>query len=166
MFTTPIHHDLAPTSSFDRSSYFKQLSNEPLYTEINIPLPSIALGCPAQTPAASSPLKGCHSRSRARSFSSFSPFRTHSSGRTSDESARRSEDWPCMRKEIVKNRKAAAAMNLSHGNKNGRNGTIDALAIVPALLVLSAELFTPRTGDAKEELRKDSGVGRWENRIR
>lgn len=37
-------------------------------------------------------------------------------------------------------------MDLNHANKRGRSGTVDALAVVPAVLVLSAELFTPGTG--------------------
>lgn len=55
-------------------------------------------------------------------------------------------------------------MDLRHQSKKGRSsGTIDALAVVPAVLVLSAELFTP---GEKEGRRKDSGVGRWEDGIR
>lgn len=42
--------------------------------------------------------------------------------------------------------------NLTKGRK--RSGTVDALAIVPAVLVLSAELFTPGKEEEKEE-----GVG-------
>lgn len=61
-------------------------------------------------------------------------------------------------------------MDLRHQNKKGRSGTIDALAVVPAVLVLSAELFTPGVGgghgDEKRGKRKDSGVGRWEDGIR
>jgi hypothetical protein len=34
-------------------------------------------------------------------------------------------------------------MDLGHQSKRGRSSTIDALAVVPAVLVLSAELFTP-----------------------
>jgi hypothetical protein len=60
----------------------------------------------------------------------------------------------------VTNREVAAAMNLSHQKKRSRSGTIGALAVVPAVLVLSAELFTPGTGGAEAERRKDSGVGR------
>jgi hypothetical protein len=37
-------------------------------------------------------------------------------------------------------------MDLSHQSR-GRRGTIDALAVVPAVLVLSAELFTPGVGE-------------------
>lgn len=57
-------------------------------------------------------------------------------------------------------------MNLRHHSKRGRSGTIDALAVVPAVLVLSAELFTPGGEEVGEGRRKDSGVGRWEEGIR
>ena len=59
-------------------------------------------------------------------------------------------------------------MDLKHQNKKvGRNGVIDALAVVPAVLVLSAELFTPGSEEqAKGGRRKDSGVGKWEDGIR
>lgn len=59
-------------------------------------------------------------------------------------------------------------MNLRHQSKRSRSGTIDALAVVPAVLVLSAELFTPEeeNGRGGREGRKDSGVGRWEDGIR
>jgi hypothetical protein len=76
-----------------------------------------------------------------------------------------SEEWPRIRKEIVKSREIHAMMNLRHQNKRGRSGTIDALAVVPAVLVLSAELFTPGE-ETHEGRRKDSGVGRWEDGIR
>ena len=55
-------------------------------------------------------------------------------------------------------------MNLNHQSKQNRSGTINALAVVPAVLVLSAELFTP--GQGNDERRKNSGVGRWEDGIR
>jgi hypothetical protein len=164
---------ITTTSTFDRSIYFKLMNNEPLYTEINIPLPPLPSTLPAQTPYAPSnhftsvsPPERGHDRCRARSLSSFSPFRTRSSSRTSDETARRSEERPRIKKEIVKNCEVAAAMNLSHQNKRSHSKTIDALAVVPAVLVLSAELFTPGTGVAKEGERKDSGIGRWEDGIR
>ena len=57
-------------------------------------------------------------------------------------------------------------MDLRQQGRKGRSGTIDALAVVPAVLVLSAELFTPGMGDVKEGRRKDSGGGRWEDGIR
>jgi len=79
-----------------------------------------------------------------------------SSGRASDE-------WPRIKKE-VKNKEIAAMMNLDHQSKRTRSGTIDALAVVPAVLVLSAELFTP--SQESRERKKDSRVSRWENGIR
>jgi hypothetical protein len=65
-------------------------------------------------------------------------------------------------------------MDLSHQSKRNRSSTIDALAVVPAVLVLSAELFTPGSGEGGRAGgkgdgnggRKDSGVGRWENAVR
>lgn len=42
--------------------------------------------------------------------------------------------------------------NLSHRKK--RAGTVDALAVIPAVLVLSAELFTPGEEDRKDEVGK------------
>lgn len=63
----------------------------------------------------------------------------------------------------MKSKEVAAAMNLGHVNKRTRSGTVDALAVVPALLMLSAELFTP---GQEARGRKDSGVGKWEDGIR
>ena len=60
-------------------------------------------------------------------------------------------------------------MDLNHQSKRNRSGTIDALAVVPTLLVLGAELFTPGSGDVEgrgKGGRKDSGVGRWEDAVR
>lgn len=135
----------------------------PLYTEINIPLPAIPTP-PKQSQQSdrsqlslSPPAK---SRSRAVSLSSLSPFRRRGS---SISSGKASEEWPRIKKE-VKNKEVAAAMNLNHQSKRSRSGTIDALAVVPAVLVLSAELFTP--GQSNDGGRKDSGVGRWEDGIR
>ncbi|KAF2621981.1 hypothetical protein BU25DRAFT_426090 [Macroventuria anomochaeta] len=130
----------------------------PLYTEINIPLPAVPAP-PKQAPQSLSPPP--KSRSRAVSLSSLSPFHRRSPSISS--SGRTSEEWPRIKKE-VKNKEVAAMMNLNHQSKRNRSGTIDALAVVPAVLVLSAELFTP--GQGNEGRRKDSGVGRWENGIR
>lgn len=141
-----------------------EVDESPLYTEINIPLPAVpASSRPSQQSqrslqSLSPPAK---SRSRAVSLSSLSPFRRRSSSISS--SGRASEDWPRIKKE-VKNKEVAAAMNLNHQSKRTRSGTIDALAVVPAVLVLSAELFTP--GQSNEGSRKGSGVGRWEDGIR
>jgi hypothetical protein len=51
-------------------------------------------------------------------------------------------------------------MDLNHASKRGRSSTIDALAVVPAVLVLSAELFTPAEKSGKEMGRDDGGKGR------
>jgi hypothetical protein len=44
-------------------------------------------------------------------------------------------------------------MNLAHPSKRGRSCTIDALAVVPAVLVLSAELFTPGTNAGRGKMQ-------------
>lgn len=136
----------------------------PLYTEINIPLPAVPAP-PRQSQQSQRSQQSLSppdkSRSRAVSLSSLSPFRRRSASISS--SGRTSEEWPRIKKE-VKNREVAAAMNINHQSKRTRSGTVDALAVVPALLVLSAELFTP--GQSQEGSRKNSGVGRWEDGIR
>ncbi|XPS95523.1 hypothetical protein M3J09_004811 [Ascochyta lentis] len=130
----------------------------PLYTEINIPLPAIpAPPKPAQASLSPPP----KSRSRAVSLSSLSPFRRRSSSISS--SGKASEEWPRIKKE-VKNKEIAAMMNPNHQSKRTRSGTIDAMAVVPAVLVLSAELFTPSQENGGK--KKERGVGRWEDGIR
>ncbi|ORY08341.1 hypothetical protein BCR34DRAFT_603592 [Clohesyomyces aquaticus] len=104
---------------------------EPLYTEIRIPLPPI--------PQPSTPPK---SRHRAHTLASLSPFhhrsRSSSTATNSNVNVDRPQDSPA----------AAMMKSLTKGRK--RSGTVDALAIVPAVLVLSAELFTPRKDEEKE----------------
>jgi len=41
-------------------------------------------------------------------------------------------------------------------NRKKRSGTVDALAVLPAVLVLSAELFTP---EEEEKKKKNDGKG-------
>ncbi|KAF2439545.1 hypothetical protein P171DRAFT_490240 [Karstenula rhodostoma CBS 690.94] len=112
---------------------------KPLYTEINIPLP------PLPKPKA---LAG--KRPKSHSISSFRPF--HGRGSSSDSTRKSGEEWPRIKKE-VKSSEVAVAMNLA--GKHHRSGVIDALAVVPAVLVLSAELFTPGA--------EKSRVGKWED---
>ncbi|KAH7412007.1 hypothetical protein DE146DRAFT_628015 [Phaeosphaeria sp. MPI-PUGE-AT-0046c] len=139
----------------------KSKDEEPLYTEINIPLPFLpsppnSLAHTTTTsatthtpPSKSNTTTKSHSRTRARSLSSFS-FRSRSSSTSSSSSPppRHSTDepWPRIRPSLLRSRETAAAMDLGHASKRGRSGTVDALAVVPAVLVLSAELFTPGTG--------------------
>ncbi|KAH7093558.1 hypothetical protein FB567DRAFT_176104 [Paraphoma chrysanthemicola] len=174
---------------------------EPLYTEINIPLPRLPspsrTSLQRTTPQSNSPVQptlssssssrpttgaktqtSSHNRSRAKSLSSFPLFRSRSSSTSTQTSASTcaTEPWPRVRPAHVKNREVAAAMDLRHQSKRGRSSTIDALAVVPAVLVLSAELFTPGTGESEEKgrdgkgssegRRKDSGVGRWVDAVR
>ncbi|KAH4257105.1 hypothetical protein HBI04_152730 [Parastagonospora nodorum] len=143
------------TFDSDATIYHVMSSNgdeEPLYTEINIPLPR--LPSPPQTPTnpsqefqlspPSSTLSPppSHSRSRSRSLSSFSlsPFRSRSSS-TSTTATTTPERL--VKPSILRSREVAAAMDLEQKGRRGRSSTIDALAVVPAVLVLSAELFTP-----------------------
>jgi hypothetical protein len=116
---------------------------EPLYTEINIPLP------PLRKPNAhSAVITG--KRPKSHSISSFRPFNRR--GSSSESTHKSGEDWPRIKKE-VKSREVAAAMNVA--GKHHRSGTIDALVVLPAVLVLSAELFTPGI--------EKSRVGKWED---
>jgi hypothetical protein len=187
--TTPQHdHDAPiPTSSDiavtpSSTEPFSLQYEGPLYTEINIPLPHIPAAAQNTTSASPvqascNPLLSCSTvekqRGRSRTLSSLSPFRHRRSSSVSTSSPtspcdNSSEEWPRIRKDVVKSREVNAMMNLRHQNKRGRSGTIEALAVVPAVLVLSAELFTPGEEGAQEGRngRKDSGVGRWEDGIR
>ncbi|KAH9878227.1 hypothetical protein J1614_003444 [Plenodomus biglobosus] len=147
-----------------KQHYDSPLYDSPLYTEINIPLPRLpaphTLKSPSQ-PQTSPPTQ----RHRSRTLSSLSPF--HRRPCSPSSPPKDAEEWPRIRKEIVKSRETHAMMDLAHHGKKSRRGTIDALAVVPAVLVLSAELFTPGSGEGeKVGRRKDSGVGRWEDGIR
>ncbi|PSN72235.1 hypothetical protein BS50DRAFT_246855 [Corynespora cassiicola Philippines] len=117
---------------------------EPLYTEIQIPLPPIPQ--PKRTQTSTS-----KSRPRAHTLHSLSPFHR----RSSSGSRKEEEQWPRIKKE-VKSKEIAAAMNLT--NRHKRSGTVDALAVVPAVLILSAELFTPVNPGKKQK-----GMKRWED---
>ncbi|KAF1951604.1 hypothetical protein CC80DRAFT_508786 [Byssothecium circinans] len=142
-----IELDPSPLSSLEP----KYDANEPLYTEINIPLPPL----PKQKRFESTST----SRPRAHTLHYFRPFhrRGSSSESTSSKmSAAGNEAWPRIKKEI-KSKEIAAAMDLKQGHR--RNRTLDALAVVPTVLVLSAELFTPEEGGRK----KGKGDGKWED---
>lgn len=142
-YTTPI---MAPAKDEEPTppSSPEPRYEEPLYTEINIPLP------PLPKPKVNPMLTG--KRPKSHSISSFRPF--HRRGSSSDSTRKSGEDWPRIKKE-VKSREVAAAMNLT--SRSRRSGTIDALAVVPAVLVLSAELFTPGDGEKKKR------GGKWED---
>jgi hypothetical protein len=158
---SPTHESEANMShfeNFDSDATIHHINihdDEPLYTEINIPLPRLPTP-PPQTPASPSINRNClsppptHSRSRSRSLSSFSLFRPRSSSTSSSQTSQ-SIDVPdrLVKPSILKSREVAAAMNLGHQSKRGRSSTVDALAVVPAVLVLSAELFTPGSKGGK-----------------
>lgn len=137
--TTFVHEDTTPLSS-PEPRY-----EEPLYTEINIPLPPLpkAKVHPALTGR----------RPKSHTISSHHPF--HRRGSSSDSTRKSGEEWPRIKKE-VKSREVAAVMNLA--TRHRRSGTVDALAVVPAVLVLSAELFTPGDG-----AKKKKNEGKWED---
>jgi hypothetical protein len=139
--TTPTHESSAPILTLDEPMK-EETEQEPLYTEINIPLPRLpspSYNSQPQPPTSLSPPP--QSRSRSRSLSLFRPRSISLSSRPSLD--RKSEDTS---RKTIRNRDIVAAMDLSHQSR-GRRGTIDALAVVPAVLVLSAELFTPGVGE-------------------
>ncbi|KAF2475523.1 uncharacterized protein BDR25DRAFT_310880 [Lindgomyces ingoldianus] len=110
---------------------------EPLYTEIRIPLPPIPQR-PSSTPASKS-------RHRAHTLSSLSPFH-----RRRPSSPEKAGPGSC------ESPAAAMMKSLTVGRK--RSGTVDALAVVPAVLVLSAELFTPGQEGGKKGVGRDGVV--------
>ena len=178
--TLPHDHDAPVLDTAISSTAHEPFSlhyDGPLYTEINIPLPHVRMNATqdaAQTTSSALPseVAADKTRPRSRTLSSLSSWRNRRSSSSSStytpslSSPKESEEWPRIRKDVVKSREVNAMMDLRHQSKRGRSGTVDALAVVPAVLVLSAELFTPGTGDAKEGRRKDSGVGKWEDGIR
>jgi hypothetical protein len=147
--TTKMGSDASPLMSPE----WKYDAEEPLYTEINIPLPRL----PKHKRADS-----IMSISRPRAHSLHHSFRAfHRRGSSSDTTASKrsaagDEPWPRIKKE-VKSKEVATAMNIRKGHR--RSSTIDALAVVPAVLVLSAELFTPGEG----RKTKGRGEGKWED---
>lgn len=145
---TPASPDHPPSPSLSEAPISPPLKKytEPLYTEINIPLPPVPKPKAKPLPPSTSP-----SRPRAHSLASFRPF--HRRGSSADSGVGKEEAWPRIKKE-VKSKEVAAAM--SPARRDRRSGTIDALAVVPAVLVLSAELFTPGEDGKKRE-------GKWED---
>jgi hypothetical protein len=142
------------------SSPASKKPTEPLYTEINIPLPPLPSPKPKSRHLPFSPPTSPRPRSHSLA-NSFRPFHRRYSSTDSCASKdsgvggkREEEAWPRIKKE-VKSREVAAAMDWRR--KDRRSGTIDALAVVPAVLVLSAELFTPGEGKGRKK------GGRWED---
>ncbi|CAI6342407.1 unnamed protein product [Periconia digitata] len=149
--TTPI---ITSTQTQDEYMYppftindLKRDPKEPLFTEINIPLPSL----PKKGPSTYA-----HLRTRAHSLQSLRPF--HRRGSSSDSSTSKSSaSRVAQEPSSVKSREVAAAMDL--GKRHRRSRTIDALAVVPAVLVLRAELFTPVSKSSK----LSRGEVKWED---
>jgi hypothetical protein len=139
----PAHSDLLPLGTPEQS-WSKPEYPLPLYTEINIPLP-------ASPGSMSDPLSSTNPKSH-RSLHSLSPFshrRRASSPAASPEHVRESRKPEPRRIEL-------SMRDVTKGGKK-RSGTIDA-AIVPAVMVLRAELFTPGVGERSEnmEVGKDT----------
>ncbi|KAF2707883.1 hypothetical protein K504DRAFT_458370 [Pleomassaria siparia CBS 279.74] len=115
---------------------------EPLYTEIRIPLPRLAQQPPSWSKSKSkSPYtSACTSTSRSRAHtiaSSLSPFH------------KRISSSPGARREQGSNDAKNVTRDLASRKK--RAETVGALAVLPAVLMLSAELFTPEEKDRNEK---------------
>lgn len=149
--------DMAVYSPFTVAD-LKDDPTEPLFTEINIPLPPL-------------PKPVSILRQRAHSLQSFRPFqhrrgpsidsntsKASKASSTSSTSSATSASRP-RKGSLIKSRETAAAMDLRKGHKRSR--TIDALAVVPAVLVLRAELFTPTY--MQNETRHDRKEVKWED---
>jgi hypothetical protein len=156
--TTPTHESSAPVLCLSPGSE-TSTEEEPLYTEINIPLPRLAspVSPPSTLPPALPPTNTCSDlaspssdvhngqqersrpRSRARSLSLFRP-RSLSLSNFSISPRPTSLDQA---RQSTSSSSSSTSLILSHQSKRGRSGTVDALAVVPAVLMLRAELFTP-----------------------
>ncbi|KAF2742372.1 hypothetical protein M011DRAFT_481761 [Sporormia fimetaria CBS 119925] len=118
-------------------SKLRQSNNDvPLYTEINIPLPRLSAS-PAGASSGSPRTAAKHGHSK--SLSAFPGFHSRSSSTSttsSTESERRVRYAP----------RIELSMAAAGKGTKARRATIEA-AIVPAAMVLSAELFTPGQGE-------------------
>ena len=131
--------------------------DSPLYTEINIPLPALPQP-PSGVEAVSSPATAhlaspSQSRSRAHTVHSISPFQRHRNRSSSPEEAR--SERPQQPRQQHPNHHGLSLRTLARGRS--RSGTIDA-AIIPAVLVLKAELFTPSEATPKRGLSAKDGL--------
>jgi hypothetical protein len=129
-------------------NYLEPQYESPLYTEINIPLPPLP-GTPVTTATPITPVGPTSpksSRSRAHTLHSFSPFHRR---RSSSPSASIPEIEYGPKKHQEK-RIELSMRDVSKGRKK-RSGTVGA-AIVPAVMVLSAELFTPGEGASGNDM--------------
>jgi hypothetical protein len=135
--TTP-ELDPSPLTT-PESRYAEPHYETPLYTEINIPLPTLpqsSTSAVEHSSAASSKPTG--RRKRAHTLHSISPF--HKSHSSSPEGAVKQQQ----QNHQHPNHHGLSLRTLAKGRS--RSGTIEA-AIVPAVLVLKAELFTPGHDD-------------------
>jgi len=141
-------HFPTESSSSDYSPPTPPLSDsgEPLYTEIRIPLPRIVQ--PPSSTSRSPPTST--SRSRAQTLaSSFSPFH------------RRRSSSPSVKKDLEKEKEkriSTGSMMKDLVNRKKMPGSVDALVVLPAVLVLSAELFTPEE-EEEEKKKKNNKKG-------
>ncbi|KAF2110832.1 hypothetical protein BDV96DRAFT_650449 [Lophiotrema nucula] len=121
---------------------------EPLYTEIHIPLPPIPERF-LQPDLTASPPKA---RSRGHTLHSMLPFHHRRSSSSSSEKSQPS-------KEKAKEETGMVGMMKAVQKGRRRSGTVEALAVVPTVLMLGTEMFTPseeREVELKE--RKHEGV--------
>ncbi|KAF2260060.1 hypothetical protein CC78DRAFT_547828 [Lojkania enalia] len=144
MTTTTVLMASEPTSTAKPSplmtpELFKY--EEPLYTEIRIPLPPV----PKQYKKGyMDPTKP---RSRAHTLSSFLPFQHHH--RTSSSSSTKSDPETSKEGSVVGSLKNSVVK----GRKRGQ--TLEALAVAPAMLMLKTELFTPAE---KRDMELEEGM--------
>lgn len=172
-------HKISPAGDMSESEYWQEPHyDSPLYTEINIPLPPLP-GTPVLATTPASPTtpesKARHSRSRSHTLSSFSPFHRRRSSSpsasisaTTSSAAGNSVDYyiPEERTEKVERHEQRIELSMRAVGKGSgrkqkkRSGTVGA-AIVPAVMVLGAELFTPGVAE-RERVSVDGGKDRLE----
>ncbi|KAF2737452.1 hypothetical protein EJ04DRAFT_510320 [Polyplosphaeria fusca] len=132
--------------------------DEPLYTEINIPLPPLPKQFANKTSLAPESPKP---RSRSHTLHSMLPFHHRRSSSTESEKAVKFKHFPDMDSESSNDtpHTASSIKSIIRGRRRNQTVGAGALAVAPAVLMLRAELFTPgeeRDVDLKE--RKHEGV--------
>ena len=127
---------------------FKQ-NQEPLYNEIRIPLPPI----PNRFLQPSDTVASSKSRSRAHTLHAMLPFHHRRSSSSSSEASQRTQ-------EKIKEETGMAGMMKAVRKSRRRSGTVEALAVVPTVIMLGTEMFTPSEEREMELKERKSGVVR------